>query len=182
MRSAPDVLVDNIGYGRTLGIPIITLIALAAVLVGGIMLHKTRFGRYTYAIGSNETSARRVGINVDRKLIQIYALSGFLAGLAGPEAPGGARRLFWADEGGAGRPALAAFAEAGPAPAAVLIGPEGGFDDAERAALRGLAGTVAIGLGPRILRADTAAVAALALWQAAAGDWAAEESPAGTKT
>ena len=47
------------------------------------MLHKTRFGRYTYAIGSNETSARRVGIGVDRKLIQIYALSGFLAGFAG---------------------------------------------------------------------------------------------------
>ena len=53
------------------------------VIIGGIGLHKTRFGRYTYAIGSNEISARRVGINVDRKLVQIYALSGTLAGLAG---------------------------------------------------------------------------------------------------
>jgi len=83
IRSAPAVLQDNIGYGRLAGIPAITLIALVVVVVGGVMLHKTRFGRYTYAIGSNEISARRVGINVDRKLIQIYAWAGGLAGLAG---------------------------------------------------------------------------------------------------
>ena len=83
IRSAPTVLVDSIGYGRLAGIPAISLIALGVVIIGGIGLHKTKFGRYTYAIGSNETSARRVGIGVDRKLIQIYALSGFLAGLAG---------------------------------------------------------------------------------------------------
>jgi ribose transport system permease protein len=83
VRSAPTVLQDNIGYGRVAGIPAISLLALLVVVVGGIVLHKTRFGRYTYAIGSNEVSARRVGINVDRKLIQIYALSGLLAGLAG---------------------------------------------------------------------------------------------------
>lgn len=83
VRSAPDVLVDNIGYGRVAGIPAISLIALLVVIIGGIGLHKTRFGRYTYAIGSNEISARRVGISVDRKLIQIYALSGLLAGFAG---------------------------------------------------------------------------------------------------
>lgn len=83
IRSAPTVLQDNIGYGRVAGIPAISLIALLVVVVGGVVLHRTRFGRYTYAIGSNETSARRVGINVDRKLIQIYALSGLLAGLAG---------------------------------------------------------------------------------------------------
>jgi ribose transport system permease protein len=83
IRSAPTVLVDNIGYGRLAGIPVISLIALGIVVVGGIMLHKTRFGRYTYAIGSNEVSARRVGISVDRKLVQIYGLSGFLAGVAG---------------------------------------------------------------------------------------------------
>ena len=56
-------------------------------------------------------------------------------------------------------------------PWAVLIGPEGGFSDAERARLRAMPQAVAVGLGPRILRADTAAVAALALWQAALGDW-----------
>ncbi|GAA4398349.1 ABC transporter permease [Fodinibacter luteus] len=83
IRSAPDVLVDTIGYGRLAGIPAISLIALAVVVIGGIVLHKTRFGRYTYAIGSNEISARRVGISVDRKLVQIYALSGLLAGFAG---------------------------------------------------------------------------------------------------
>ncbi|PKW27267.1 ABC transporter permease [Phycicoccus duodecadis] len=83
VRSAPVVLQDNIGYGRLAGIPVITIIALVIVILGGIMLHRTRFGRYTYAIGSNETSARRVGINVDRKLVQIYALSGLLAGVAG---------------------------------------------------------------------------------------------------
>ncbi|MEM7753200.1 MAG: 16S rRNA (uracil(1498)-N(3))-methyltransferase [Pseudomonadota bacterium] len=56
-----------------------------------------------------------------------------------------------------------------PPKAAILIGPEGGFSDAERTRLRAMAETVS--LGPRILRADTAAVAAMALWQAAEGDW-----------
>jgi 16S rRNA (uracil1498-N3)-methyltransferase len=54
---------------------------------------------------------------------------------------------------------------------AVLVGPEGGFSDDERASLRAAPFVTAIGLGPRILRADTAAVAALALVQAVAGDW-----------
>ncbi|GGL29281.1 ABC transporter permease [Phycicoccus endophyticus] len=83
IRSAPRVLQDSIGYGRLAGVPAITLIALVIVVIGGVILHRTRFGRYTYAIGSNEVSARRVGINVDRKLVEIYAFSGFLAGVAG---------------------------------------------------------------------------------------------------
>ncbi|MEM9797527.1 MAG: 16S rRNA (uracil(1498)-N(3))-methyltransferase [Pseudomonadota bacterium] len=58
-----------------------------------------------------------------------------------------------------------------PAPACILIGPEGGFAPEERARLRALPQTAPISLGPRILRADTAAVAALTLWQAARGDW-----------
>lgn len=58
-----------------------------------------------------------------------------------------------------------------PGPAAILIGPEGGFDAAERDRIRGLPQAVGVSLGPRVLRADTAAVAAIALWQAAAGDW-----------
>ena len=57
------------------------------------------------------------------------------------------------------------------APTAVLIGPEGGFSDTERKRLEGFAPAHAVSLGPRILRADTAAVAALALWQASLGDW-----------
>ena len=77
------------------------------------------------------------------------------------------RALYFADEGG-GEP-LAQAARSGPA--AILIGPEGGFADEERAAIRALSQAVPVSLGPRILRADTAAVAALALWMAAAGDW-----------
>lgn len=57
------------------------------------------------------------------------------------------------------------------APAAILIGPEGGFSDKERARLRAMANVHVLSLGPRILRADTAAVAALTLWQEHAGDW-----------
>jgi len=79
------------------------------------------------------------------------------------------RVLFFADELG-GEPAAAAFA-ASPGPAALLIGPEGGFDDAERAAVRALPQARAITLGPRILRGETAALAATALWMGAAGDW-----------
>ena len=80
------------------------------------------------------------------------------------------RALFFADETG-GAPAAAAMA-AHEGPAAILIGPEGGFDEAERAAIRAVPQAVGIGLGPRILRAETAAIASVSLWMAAAGDWA----------
>jgi len=79
------------------------------------------------------------------------------------------RTLFFADETG-GAPALDAM-RARPGPAAILIGPEGGFDDDERASIRAHPQAVGISLGPRILRADTAAAAAVSLWMAAAGDW-----------
>ena len=80
------------------------------------------------------------------------------------------RALFFADEAG-GEPVARAFA-ATPGPAAILIGPEGGFDDGERDAVRAHPRATPISLGPRILRADTAAVAAIATWMATAGDWA----------
>lgn len=84
------------------------------------------------------------------------------------------RALFFADEtlsdGSGGVPALAAM-RATPGPAAILIGPEGGFDDEERDLIRRVPQAVGITLGPRILRADTAAAAAVSLWMAAAGDW-----------
>ena len=57
------------------------------------------------------------------------------------------------------------------APWAILIGPEGGFDPAERKMLRAMENAHAVALGPRIMRADTAAVAAMALWQSVLGDW-----------
>ncbi len=79
------------------------------------------------------------------------------------------RALFFADEAG-GAPALDAM-RAHPGPAAILVGPEGGFDDDERALVRAHPRAVGISLGPRILRADTAAAAAISLWMAAAGDW-----------
>jgi 16S rRNA (uracil1498-N3)-methyltransferase len=77
------------------------------------------------------------------------------------------RSLLFADETG-GAP-LAQAAQSGAA--AILIGPEGGFTDEERAAIRATAGAVPVALGPRILRAETAALAAISLWMAAAGDW-----------
>ena len=92
------------------------------------------------------------------------------------------RRLMFCDETG-GAPATTALREASPStasrspspmggmPWSVLIGPEGGFSPEERERLRALPLTTAVSLGPRILRADTAAIAALTLWQAAAGDW-----------
>jgi 16S rRNA (uracil1498-N3)-methyltransferase len=79
------------------------------------------------------------------------------------------RALFFADENG-GQPAAEAFA-AHTGPAAILTGPEGGFDDAERERVRTLPQARPISLGPRILRGETAALAALAVWMAAAGDW-----------
>ncbi|CAN5397140.1 16S rRNA (uracil(1498)-N(3))-methyltransferase [soil metagenome] len=82
----------------------------------------------------------------------------------------GSRRLMFCDETG-GAPAIPALTAAGPGPWAILIGPEGGFAPEERERLRSLPFTTAVSLGPRILRADTAAIAAMALWQAALGDW-----------
>ena len=77
------------------------------------------------------------------------------------------RTLYFADEGG-GAPAAEAFK---PGPATILIGPEGGFTKEERAMIRAEPDATAISLGPRILRAETAALAAVTTWMALAGDW-----------
>lgn len=82
------------------------------------------------------------------------------------------RRLLFCDEAGDARPALQVLDQQGPW--GVLIGPEGGFSPPERERLRGLSYAVPASLGPRILRADTAAISALTLWQAALGDWRAD--------
>lgn len=88
----------------------------------------------------------------------------------------GSRRLMFCDETG-GAPAWKALKEPSPPEGegsrrwAILIGPEGGFAPEEQEQLRALPFTTAVSLGPRVLRADTAAVAALTLWQAAVGDW-----------
>jgi 16S rRNA (uracil1498-N3)-methyltransferase len=79
----------------------------------------------------------------------------------------------WGGERGRAVPVLQAIEKIEPGGAgwSVLIGPEGGFDPEERAMLRGRSFVVPVTLGPRILRADTAAISALTLWQAALGDW-----------
>jgi 16S rRNA (uracil1498-N3)-methyltransferase len=85
------------------------------------------------------------------------------------------RRLLMCDETGGGPPIADILSgldeDARAAPWAILVGPEGGFAEAELAALRRIKNVAAVGLGPRILRADTAALAALAVWQALIGDW-----------
>jgi len=80
------------------------------------------------------------------------------------------RALMFCDEAGDAPPALEALATAKPGAWSILIGPEGGFSPAERAALRGHAAATPVSLGPRVLRADTAAISALTLWQASLGD------------
>ncbi len=85
------------------------------------------------------------------------------------------RRLVFCDESGGGRPIVECLTEARDGDAsgswAALIGPEGGFTGEERAALRGRPYVHAVDLGPRLLRAETAAIAALVCWQAVIGDW-----------
>jgi ribose transport system permease protein len=84
IREVPPKLVTSIGVGRLGGeIPWLVVIAAAVAIVFGILLAATRFGRHTYAIGSNEEAARRAGIAVDRHLILVYGISGLLSGLAG---------------------------------------------------------------------------------------------------
>lgn len=81
------------------------------------------------------------------------------------------RMLFWADETLSSKVADGAGMEGKDAPAAILIGPEGGFSDEEKAKLRKLDFVRPLRLGPRILRAETAAIAAIVQWQSSHGDW-----------
>jgi 16S rRNA (uracil1498-N3)-methyltransferase len=81
------------------------------------------------------------------------------------------RRIIYCDEGDVGQNPLPILSGIKERKLALLVGPEGGFSEEERTRLRGLDFVTAIPLGPRILRADTAAVAAMAVIQAAIGDW-----------
>ena len=82
IRAVPETLVDAIGSGAIAGVPVLVVIAAAVALVGAVVLHLTRFGVHVFAVGSDKEAARRAGIQVGRKLVAIYVLSGTLAGLA----------------------------------------------------------------------------------------------------
>jgi ribose transport system permease protein len=83
LSGVPRELLDVGTANMPGGIPYLVLISGAIALLGGIVLAATRFGGYTYAIGSNPEAARRVGIAIDRHLVKVYALSGLLSGVAG---------------------------------------------------------------------------------------------------
>ena len=115
-------------------------------------------------------AAEQCGATYVPEVAELMALERLLAGW-----PDG-RRLLWCDETLAGRPSALPGIFARGTPTAILIGPEGGFSDPEKALLRAMPMVVPLALGPRILRADTAAVAAITLWQAAVGDWGGEDA------
>jgi len=115
-------------------------------------------------------AAEQCGVLTLPDIDQPVALSGLIA------AYDSTRYLVFCDEDAAVADPVAALAAVPPrSPLAVLIGPEGGFAEDERAALLKLPNVVRLALGPRILRADTAAVAALVLVQAAVGDWISDD-------
>ncbi len=84
LRYLPTIIAD-MGASRVIfdKVPLVVVVAVTVAAMGAVILSLTKFGRYTVAIGSNQEAARRAGINVDRHLILVYAMSGTLAGLAG---------------------------------------------------------------------------------------------------
>ncbi len=109
-------------------------------------------------------AAEQCGATVVPDVAALAGLEKVLAGWADT------RRILWCDEELAGDKVALADHPRGQ-PWAILIGPEGGFSDREKLLLRGMPLVVPASLGPRILRADTAAVAAMTLWQTTIGDW-----------
>jgi len=141
--------------------------------VGRLRPVLTRYGQVTRinrsrieanAIGA----AEQCGILTVPAIAEPKALAWLLAEWADGEA---GRRIVFCDEAATGGDPLAILTGLPKAPLAALVGPEGGFADDERAFLLALPFVTALPLGPRILRADTAAVAVLALIQATLGDW-----------
>ncbi|MEA2363820.1 MAG: ribose transport system permease protein [Thermoleophilaceae bacterium] len=82
--NVPAEIQTTVGSSQVAGaIPVPVLVTAIAVVVAYFLLHRTRFGRHTFATGSNPEAARRAGIRVDAHLVKVYAISGFLAGVAG---------------------------------------------------------------------------------------------------
>ncbi|OIR06144.1 ribosomal RNA small subunit methyltransferase E [mine drainage metagenome] len=138
----------------------------------GVSALQPVFTRHTVMSRVNDERLRAIAIEAAEQCERLSvpqvrpaaALDSLLAGWPSE------RRLILLDEGGGGRPVAEALGALPPGPAALLVGPEGGFAAAELESLRALPFTVPVGLGPRILRADTAALAALACYQALCGD------------
>jgi galactofuranose transport system permease protein len=78
-----DTSFAGFGQGDLFGLPIPGLVSLAAAVVGWVALRSSRFGRHALAIGGSEEASRLMGLNVDRTLVAVYAVSGLLAGIAG---------------------------------------------------------------------------------------------------
>ena len=149
-RTQTDWLIEKateLGIARLL--PVIT----RRTIVERVKLERLESIAIEAAEQCNRTSLPEIG--------EPRSLDNFLKG-RDPE-----RTLYFADEGG-GEPAASAFK---PGPAVILTGPEGGFTEEERAAIRSAPNAVAVSLGPRILRAETAALAAVTTYMALAGDW-----------
>ena len=83
VRAVPELLVNQVGAGAFAGIPVLVCISIVVAVVAGLLLHLTRFGGWTFAVGSNQEAARRAGVTVRAQLTKVYVLSGTLAGLAG---------------------------------------------------------------------------------------------------
>lgn len=80
--NVPEVLTDSVGFGNIVGIPVTVVMALATLFVGWVILRKAVFGRYVYAIGSNQSAAVKSGVNVRLYTMLVYAVSGVCAGIA----------------------------------------------------------------------------------------------------
>src|SRR2546430_2826106 len=88
LRNVPTVMVNSVGFGNIVGeIPWLAVIAAVVVVLGIVLLHRTRFGLHTYAIGSNPEAGRRSGVNAPRPPVRVYALSRLLAGFGGRLKP-----------------------------------------------------------------------------------------------
>jgi len=81
IRTVPNALIA-LGHGSVGGVPWLVVVTAVVALVGGVVLHMTRFGRHTFLVGSNPEASRRAGVNVSGHLLRLYALSGLLAGFA----------------------------------------------------------------------------------------------------
>src|SRR6201997_3697673 len=83
ISDVPQSLVMTVGSGRVAGIPLLVIITAVVFVVGALVLIYTRFGRYTYAVGSSPEACRRASINITAHLMKVYMLAGMLSGLAG---------------------------------------------------------------------------------------------------